>query len=185
VSAPREVWVLVDEQGAAFVLDDGHDAVKAALKFPMDRRPTVHRYALATPPAVREGVVGNAPERLRLIPVTYVDGGWVWDDCVKVEPTTIPYATAVEYVRRDIATPPAVSEPFEEIEELPAVLPAQNSATQTEQDTEATVWVHAETRAALRLAVATMEDRAGQSPELTFLDALIARCRVAPEVGNG
>jgi hypothetical protein len=83
------VWVLVDEQGAAFVLDDGHDAVKAALKFPMDRRPTVHRYTLATPPAV--------------------------------------------------------SEPFEKIEELPAVLRRQNSAAQTEQDTEAVVWVDAET----------------------------------------
>jgi hypothetical protein len=182
VSAPREVWVLVDEQGAAFVLDDGHDAVKAALKFPMDRRPTVHRYTLATPPAVREGVVGNAPERLRLIPVTYVDGGWVWDDCVKVEPTTIPYATAVEYVRRDIATPPAVSEPFEKIEQLPAVLRRQNSAAQTEQDTEAVVWVDGETMAALHGA--SMRDDDGETDSETgrLLKALSARCRVAPEV---
>ncbi len=134
MSAPREVWVLVDEQGAAFVLDDGHDAVKAALKFPMDRRPTVHRYTLATPPAV--------------------------------------------------------SEPFEKIEELPDVLPAQDSAAQTEQDTEATVWVDGAQMRGLEAGAHELEHGAMRGDlaarqRLTELRALLTRCRVAPEVDRG
>jgi hypothetical protein len=81
----------------------------------------------------------------------------------------------------DVATtPPAVSEPFEKIEQLPAVLPEQNSATQTEQDTEATVWVDGETMAALRRAI-----RLVGSTDYDTINRILTRCRVTPEVANG
>ena len=81
--------------------------------------------------------------------------------------------------RYTLATPPAVSEPFEKIEELPDVLPAQ-----TEQDTEATVWVDGETMAALvALAERVSCDDCTTLREYSALTSVVERCRVAPEVG--
>lgn len=46
-----------------------------------------------------------APARIRLMPVTYNNGVWVWDEQVRPEPQDIPYANAVDYVRADTVQP--------------------------------------------------------------------------------
>lgn len=43
----------------------------------------------------------RAPERVRLIPVTFTEDEWKWDDQMKRAQDDIPYATEVEYVRAD------------------------------------------------------------------------------------
>jgi hypothetical protein len=44
----------------------------------------------------------DCPERIRLIPTTYRNGKWIWDENVKREPEDISHATAVEYIRADL-----------------------------------------------------------------------------------
>jgi hypothetical protein len=123
---------------------------------------------VATPPAVGEGVYFPGYEEV---------------------PPSASYEELIAYMKQHgyprngmpapWATPPAVSEPFEKIEELPDVLPAQ-----TEQDTEATVWVDGETMAALvALAERVSCDDCTTLREYSALTSVVERCRVAPEVG--
>jgi hypothetical protein len=188
VSAPREVLShAVADLLAVEVCGTSSDAFRAALlevrrvwaagleTFPNPASGTPDKSlrgnTLATPPAfwvdARVVELRDAAEQML----------WAFSGKTVASVTDLIHrvSTAVLALRD---TPPAAPEPFEEIEELPAVLPAQNSAAQTEQDTEATVWVDGETMAALDGA--SMRDDDGETDSETgrLLKALAARCRV-------
>jgi hypothetical protein len=239
VSAPREVWVLIDAGATLAVTDDAHAAEKAAPHWAKDRRPTVHRYALAAPPAVgvvatdivraavsdaiarelqvaddlrhdtaaRRGAARKAQamkEWLAAAPPA-VDsmqddaewlaktlGGMRGPDAVEVAATTAALSA------RSRPTPPAALT----VDSLMAALGAahlyvgvsmtgsgtvdERLARAVEQlnapDTSDTVWVDAETMAALE-AMQTLHRYSSHPAALSgeVFDAHVARCRVAPE----
>ncbi len=208
MSAPREVWVLVDEQGAAFVLDDGHDAELAALKFPMDRRPTVHRYTLATSPAVGDALKGACTEH-GIVDTRWIEGAHRCEVCG--EPTTPAEYSGSKAAPQFAYTPPAVGIVVTDIVRA-AVSDAIVRELQVAEDflhhtairhgaarkaqamrewlantppavsTEATVWVDGETMAALHTLskhTAHLSDEADNA-----FHAHVNRCRVAPEVAG-
>jgi hypothetical protein len=135
--------------------------------------------ALATPPAVGDARVvelRDAAEQML----------WAFSGKTVASVTDLIQRVSTAVLALRDATLPAVPEPFEKIEALPAVLPAQNSATQTGQDTEATVWVDGETMAALRTAYEALLSAAWRhdghyAPRMHLF---LTRCRVAPEVGS-